>query len=648
MISGKNLKLYSSMKAHFKKAFFFLFFTGLLGFISNSSNAQIALQYNDTTICPGNTISMCAALTGHASSLNTDDNFTGVLNIGFTFYFFGQPYTQCLISGNGMLSFNTSYSTQFAGWMWSQISTSGQANNAIFATFCDLYLPAGGVIRYQTYGSTGHRKFVVEWCNIPMYGCTSLNATTQLILFEGSNRIEVHTTHITPITNGCPAASFGYYQQVVQGVRNSSGTVAYYPTNRDPNPSATNWGVTGINDDGRAFIPVGGTPFVYKIDTIPYAPVAVIDSNEFNHLKWYDQNNLITPVAIGKCATVTPNGSQHYYLVNYTGYLSCQDTNVNLMDTVFINYGTRYDTINKAICEGENYNFLGKPLFKPGQYDTMFSSPMGCDSFITLNLTVNPLPDVSTKNSPNIDFCQGDSVRIGLDKPGAGNTYQWTKDGDVISGANQPTYMVHNAGMYVVNVTTNKGCQSSMNPITVTVHPNPTAQIAPLPNETICAYDTVQFSAVNPDAWSSYVWSPAKPFRSVIGNEGIEVKGVFLTSTEVKLTVYSRYGCSGKDSVYIKTQPCCEVFVPNAFSPNGDGINDYFKPHLQPGQVLTGMKIYNRLGQLVYNNDNISMGWNGKLEDGKAAASATYMYYIEYTCADGNLYHKKGSVTLVR
>jgi gliding motility-associated-like protein len=90
------------------------------------------------------------------------------------------------------------------------------------------------------------------------------------------------------------------------------------------------------------------------------------------------------------------------------------------------------------------------------------------------------------------------------------------------------------------------------------------------------------------------------------------------------------------------------VFTPNAFSPNGDGLYEYFNPHLQLGQILLTMQVFDRYGKLIYNNTNIKKGWDGKYEDGSEAGTGVYMYFIKYTCADGKLYEKKESVSLIR
>jgi len=593
---------------------------------------------------------MCAALTGQADNNNSDDYYGNVLDIGFPFVFFGKTYTKCLASGNGMITFDTTEANQFAGWQWSQVSVPNgngitQANNSIFVTFLDLNLGVSGMVRYQRFGSPGSRRFIVEWCNVPVFGCSSLIVTSQLILYEGSNIIECHTTKIPPIVGNCPTASPSYYGQVVQGVRNELGTIAYYPANRDPVASPTNWGRIGVNNDGMRFTPNG--PSTYLMDPIPFNAWVIIDSVSSQDLKWFAEGQPNLPIVTGPCATVTIDRDITYYTVSFNGNAGCEMDSVSYTDTVFIHLGTAYDTTEVEICAGQTYNWFGRDLFKAGNYDTVLVTNQGCDSMLRLKLIVNPLPDVTTKGSPNVQICEGSSTVLALANPSQSTTYQWYKDNSPLPGETGAQLTVSQAGSYKVEATTSKGCTATSDVFTLVVNPNPVAGIEPLPDEVICAFDTLEIKAV-PGASYDYRWTPEKPFRTVSGAEGQVVRGQFLEPTVVTLTVYNQYGCYDSASTLVQTKPCCQVFVPNAFSPNNDALNDYFKPELQPGQILLSMQVFDRYGKLVYNNSNIKKGWDGKYEDGTEADPGVYMYFIKYTCADGKLYEKKESVSLLR
>jgi gliding motility-associated-like protein len=615
------------------------------------ANAQIALQYSDTTTCPGQPVTMCAALTGHADPLFADDSYTGVVDIGFPFLYFGKPYTRCLVSGNGMISFDTTDAGQFAGWMWSQVSVGSppQCNNSIFVTFFDMNLFNGGKIRYQHFGPVGHRRFIVEWCQIPTYNCTDLINTTQCILYEGTNVIEMHTTHLPMIVGNCPGAS-GFpnqYHQVIQGVMNDNGSVAYYPLNRDPIVSTSNWGNFGAENDAMRFTPNGTS--TYMMDSIPFNPWIIIDSVSSSDLQWYAEGQPNLPIATGPCNSVVANRNINYYTVKFDGNAGCKMDSVFFIDTVHVHFGTKYDTTYAEVCAGSTYSWLGRNLYAAGNYDTLFSTPFGCDSFVRLRLSVNPLPDMTIKGSPNVQICDESSTTLFLLTPQTGVTYQWSKDGYPISGETGSSLVVSQGGQYTATGTTGKGCQATSQAFTLKVNPIPVAQILPLSNKDVmCAYDTLEITA-NAGTAYDYRWTPEKPFRIVTGAEGRKVKGVFIDpTTPVVLTVFNQFGCYDSDTITVQTRPCCWVSVPNAFTPNSDGSNDYFGPLLQPGQILVSFTIFDRLGKQIYNNENIRQGWNGKYKNGEDAPNGVYMYYLKYTCADGKLYDRKESVTLLR
>jgi gliding motility-associated-like protein len=108
-------------------------------------------------------------------------------------------------------------------------------------------------------------------------------------------------------------------------------------------------------------------------------------------------------------------------------------------------------------------------------------------------------------------------------------------------------------------------------------------------------------------------------------------------------------GCSAVDSVFIEPGPCCdEVFVPNAFSPNGDGKNDIWRIVTAAGFDLIQLDLYDRWGNKVWGTVDPLQGWDGTLR-GKDMDMETYFYIFRYHChADGNDYMKKGDVILVR
>ena len=116
-----------------------------------------------------------------------------------------------------------------------------------------------------------------------------------------------------------------------------------------------------------------------------------------------------------------------------------------------------------------------------------------------------------------------------------------------------------------------------------------------------------------------------------------------------KVQITDANGCAIKDSVYISEGPCCDVaFIPNAFSPNGDGNNDEFRVLTSAGVELQQLEIFNRWGQSVWKSNDVHRSWNGYIS-GQEAPVDTYYYVLRYKCTrDNETYTKKGDVILVR
>lgn len=108
-------------------------------------------------------------------------------------------------------------------------------------------------------------------------------------------------------------------------------------------------------------------------------------------------------------------------------------------------------------------------------------------------------------------------------------------------------------------------------------------------------------------------------------------------------------GCQRKETMYIKPGSCCEeLFIPNAFSPNEDGMNDVFRVTTATGIEIIQFSVYNRWGGEVWSTLDINRGWDGTHQDAKQDMN-TFYYVLKYKCLhDGNIYLKKGDVTLMR
>jgi gliding motility-associated-like protein len=185
---------------------------------------------------------------GTAISTFTDDVYSNWIPIGFNFCFYGNVYTQLLISSNGYLTFS---GTPGGGSPWSlggagTLPGVGLPLNSIFSSYQDLYPPSGGTITYYTTGSLPYRKFIVNFNNIPYFttsSCPGNFFTGQFVLYETSNVIETYTLS----KPSCAAWNSGL---AVHGIQNSTGTVATAVTGR-------NNAVYSLTNDGQRFSPNG-------------------------------------------------------------------------------------------------------------------------------------------------------------------------------------------------------------------------------------------------------------------------------------------------------------------------------------------------------------------------------------------------------
>jgi gliding motility-associated-like protein len=186
-------------------------------------------------------------------------------------------------------------------------------------------------------------------------------------------------------------------------------------------------------------------------------------------------------------------------------------------------------------------------------------------------------------------------------------------------------------------------CVSKQMTDTVYVHPLPDARFNDLAVGNICTGDSVLLSAIVHDDHNLYRWSPSHFFNN---NNQPEIYGLVERAGYVKLDVTSEFGCRAEDSLMINAQLCCDVLLPNAFTPNGDGKNDIFRSITTGHHRLHQFRIANRWGQIVFETADERIGWDG-IFNGVPQDMGVYFYYMSYDCG-GKTIDAKGEVNLVR
>lgn len=266
----------------------------------------------------------------------------------------------------------------------------------------------------------------------------------------------------------------------------------------------------------------------------------------------------------------------------------------------------------------------------------------GCVEYDTLYIQVNRHPNAEVTYPPNI--CVGDSTLF-LPVADSG-IYYWDIDEQNISDTLYvPQYKLlwETTGEKNISLVINaqNGCTDSFKSV-ISVHEPPVADIQNS-DRNLCSGKMFTVSTIEGYRYE-YSWKPAQYFLS---NNSPSVTGVAQKTGYIQLEVSNQWNCIVTDSLYIYAGPCCDVFLPDAFTPNGDGRNDiYFPIDIQQHKLIEFI-IANRWGEIVYKTNEQGAGWDGKYKDTDLPVG-TYHYYIRYVCYGDEVNEKKGNFILLR
>jgi gliding motility-associated-like protein len=142
----------------------------------------------------------------------------------------------------------------------------------------------------------------------------------------------------------------------------------------------------------------------------------------------------------------------------------------------------------------------------------------------------------------------------------------------------------------------------------------------------------------------SALWSPGTNLDAPFGFTPV-FRGISEQLYTVEITRAS--GCKTIDTQLVKTVKDIAVYVPDAFTPDNDAINDFLRPMIIGIKEVRYFRVFNRWGQLMFEMRSDRPGWDGTLK-GVKQEMQTYIWMIEALGADGNIYRKKGSSILIR
>ena len=203
------------------------------------------------------------------------------------------------------------------------------------------------------------------------------------------------------------------------------------------------------------------------------------------------------------------------------------------------------------------------------------------------------------------------------------------------------------SGSYTVTVTDCNGCMVTLSVELTDSTTFPSEITAWCDEDTIYAGETTHLFSTELGPPFQYQWFPPVGVESPSAPSSVARPVV---TTDYVVVVTDEFGCARTDTVpvYVRDVICEEpyVFVPNAFTPNGDGKNDVLYVR---GEVVREVifKVYDRWGEKVFETGDLTKGWDGTFR-GQPCEPGVYDYHLQVTCLGQKRYFKKGNVTLLR
>jgi gliding motility-associated-like protein len=392
--------------------------------------------------------------------------------------------------------------------------------------------------------------------------------------------------------------------------------------------------------------------------------VNVIAPYGYQGYTWFN-NNFTQTLGNQQTLTLTPpplaGTTIAVQLVPYSGY-GCLDTlYAKLVDTLNVFAYAGRDTLS---CNGKAVPLGGPPrmgfVYKwdpaIGLTDPDISNPLanppvttkyvlttrssggGClttDTVVVRSSSIDNSLEVIGKEA----FCinSGDSAVLKVQPE---DSIQWFRENLAINGAHQATYKVNQSGNYYALLMSQEGCRinTEIKKIFIDI---------PRPGITY----PIEYAVINLPLrlqartfGNSVLWTP----ETNLDNQA-SFTPVFKGNTDQFYTIHitTNSGCVTVDTQVVKIIKGVDIFVPTAFTPNGDGLNDILRPTLMGVKELHFFRVYNRWGQLIYQTSTNRAGWDGKVS-GQPQGTGVFVWVVEGMGVDGKSHTVKGTSALIR
>lgn len=419
----------------------------------------------------------------------------------------------------------------------------------------------------------------------------------------------------------------------------------------------------GCSDTISKQITVKETPILTKPTQFPNDTlICIIDTlqlktNAPGNFSW-SPNYMISNVNAAS-PLVSPDVPTRYY-ATYTDTSGCftrDSVFVNVKSFVTVSAGRdtticRNDAVTiNTVSDGLYFTWTPatylnsdtamRPIATPLDPQVTYTVTAGigkCKSTSSITIRTVPYPDADA--GPDVGICAGESTSLSAS---GGIRYSWSPAIYLNNPniANPQVVKPVNTTTYTVSVFDNKGCpKPATDEVVITVR-YPTAYI-PFSDTSLVLGETLQFDIPGAEF---YKWTPSQWLSNDTISNPVTTP---LDSIEYKLHTVTKEGCVTDDTVKIRVFKLPPSFyVPTAFSPNNDGLNDVLRPITLGIKTMKYFRVYNRGGRLLFSTTERGKGWDGTY-NGNPQDPATYVWTAEGVTYKGENIVKKGSAVLIR
>ncbi len=350
-------------------------------------------------------------------------------------------------------------------------------------------------------------------------------------------------------------------------------------------------------------------------------------------------------------------------VANFNSTVACQGAATNLNDLSLTASGTitnwQWDFGDGSPLSNTQHPTHIYPNDSTYNTTLIATNSFGCVDTFNLPVVINPLP-VVVFNGDTLAGCPQHCVDFSdLTTIASGTLATWTwnfGDSSAISNQQNPSHCYDITGVYSVTltVTSNAGCTTTLAiPNMITVHPEPEASFSALPMVTSILYPNIVFTDLSQGSPVSWQWDFGDPSTisdtSALQHPEYEYSSEYGAVYDVVLTVTNQYGCQDDTTIRVTVEPDFAFFIPNAFTPDGNGTNDGFYG-MGYGITKYQIWIFDRWGNLIFTTDDINHAWDGSVQ-GKGGDMAQIDVYVwKVAIVDVFSKHHKfiGHVSLVK